>query len=123
MMFAFILFIQACEFNGLSFKATYLPHHVAMRFGYDQDIPQDICGYKLVKSVKVFVPSRIFKPWVSKRYFDWWNKVDNEDFRSDRETTNCEEKKTGKLGIDFNKIPPKLTDIKHLVVDVYFCSS
>ena len=90
-MFAFVLFIQPYDLNGLSFKAMYLPHHVAMQFGYDQDIPQDICSYKLVKSVKVFVPSRLFQPGVSKRYFDWWNKVDQEDCKSDRETRNCEQ--------------------------------
>ena len=49
-MFAFILFIKPCDLNRLSFKAMYLPHGVAMQFGYDQDIPQDICSYKLLKS-------------------------------------------------------------------------
>ncbi|KAI3509989.1 hypothetical protein L1887_25515 [Cichorium endivia] len=82
---SFVRFLQPCELNGLSCKANYLPHRVAMQFGFDQDIPADLSSYILEKFVSFFVPSRSFQPGVSMRYSDWWKNLDGKDCRSNQD--------------------------------------
>ncbi|KAL7591283.1 hypothetical protein Lser_V15G35332 [Lactuca serriola] len=79
---SFVRFLQPCELNGLNCKANYLPHRVAMQFGFDQDIPGDLSSYNLSKFVRLFVPSRSFLGGVSLRYYDWWKNLDRKDGRN-----------------------------------------
>ncbi|KAI3675595.1 hypothetical protein L1987_85185 [Smallanthus sonchifolius] len=83
---SFVCFVTPCELNGLGCKAEYHPHRVAMQFGFDQDIPGecDLSGYKFVK---FFVPSRLFRPGVSKRYSDWWDNADQMDLKNGKDSS------------------------------------
>nr|GEX08301.1 aminotransferase-like mobile domain-containing protein [Tanacetum cinerariifolium] len=59
---------------------------VAMQFGMNQDVPGDVARVngsreiawrfytRHVKDVKVYIPSRVFEPYVTVRYLEWWNK-------------------------------------------------
>ncbi|XP_071725811.1 protein MAINTENANCE OF MERISTEMS-like [Rutidosis leptorrhynchoides] len=86
----FARFLKPCEINWLNCKEKYLPHHVAMQFGYDQDIPGDVSSYKVKKCVNFMIPSRSFQPQVSKRYADWLKNVDSKDGENDQDLASGE---------------------------------
>ncbi|XP_007020919.2 PREDICTED: uncharacterized protein LOC18593573 [Theobroma cacao] len=58
---------------GLDCKEEYLPHRVAMQFGYDQDLPAafPVCSMPW-ENARFAVPPRSFEPCASVRYFNWW---------------------------------------------------
>ncbi|KAK1440049.1 hypothetical protein QVD17_05874 [Tagetes erecta] len=87
---SFVSFVTPCEVNGVGCKAKYHPQRVAMQFGFDQDVPGDVCSYKLGEFVKFMVPSRSFRPGVSMRYYDWWMNVDRTDLPNDRDSSYVE---------------------------------
>ncbi|PWA75156.1 Aminotransferase-like mobile domain-containing protein [Artemisia annua] len=80
--------LRVSELVGLDGKCIqqYLPHRVAMQFGMNQDVPGDVARVngsheiawrfytRPVKDVKVYIPSRVFEPYVTVRYLEWWNK-------------------------------------------------
>ncbi|KAJ8433892.1 hypothetical protein Cgig2_004614 [Carnegiea gigantea] len=79
--------LRVCQLVGLDCIEEYLPHRVAMQFGMDQDIPSSVPivretlkvtwnNYnRPIIGVKLYVPSRMFKGYVSARYSDWWKGV------------------------------------------------
>ncbi|KAL8205646.1 hypothetical protein R6Q57_009197 [Mikania cordata] len=83
----FVRFITPCELNGLGCKAKYHPHRVAMQLGFDQDVPGGQSSYKSSKFDKFFVPSRLYQPGVSKRYFDWWNNAGQMNVQNDQDSS------------------------------------
>ncbi|GJU32380.1 aminotransferase-like mobile domain-containing protein [Tanacetum coccineum] len=80
--------LRVSELVGIDGKCIqqYLPHRVAMQFGMNQDVPGDLARVngsreiawrfytRPVKDVKVYIPSRVFEPYVTVRYLEWWNK-------------------------------------------------
>ncbi|GKV42614.1 hypothetical protein SLEP1_g49997 [Rubroshorea leprosula] len=67
--------LQASMLVGITCEEMYLPHRVAMQFGYDQDLPSDPFDYNIShKNVKFILRSRSFEAGVSARYVNWWNK-------------------------------------------------
>ncbi|CAB4308205.1 unnamed protein product [Prunus armeniaca] len=61
----------------------YLPHRVAMQFGYDQDLPCSVTRAnrnldtawdynKEIKNVKLYLPSRLVEADVTTKYLKWW---------------------------------------------------
>jgi len=76
--------IRVSELVGLDSFQQYLPHRVAMQFGFDQDIPLDVprrngtheiaWSYhnRPIRDAKLYVPSRLFESDVTTRYLQWW---------------------------------------------------
>ncbi|KAJ8433896.1 hypothetical protein Cgig2_004618 [Carnegiea gigantea] len=76
--------IRVSELVGLDSFQQYLPHRVAMQFGFDQDIPLDVprrndtheiaWSYynRPIRDVKLYMPSRLFESDVTTHYFHWW---------------------------------------------------
>ena len=77
----------------------YLPHRVAMQFGYDQDVPPRVVlpnqspetawrSYRRrIRGTKLYIPPRLFESDVSSRYMVWWK-----SFMSvNEETPGCDE--------------------------------
>ncbi|KAM1554799.1 hypothetical protein PS1_007367 [Malus domestica] len=77
--------LRVSELVGLNGTIEhYLPHRVAMQFGYDQDLPGSVTQLKhnsdtawknyieVTKKVKLYLPSRLFEADVSARYMKWW---------------------------------------------------
>ncbi|XWS27868.1 hypothetical protein CRYUN_Cryun25bG0016700 [Craigia yunnanensis] len=60
---------------GIDCKEVYLPHRVAMQFGYDQDLPASFpVSSVLWENARFAVLPRSFQPCVSVRYFNWWTR-------------------------------------------------
>ncbi|XWS11205.1 hypothetical protein CRYUN_Cryun38cG0064200 [Craigia yunnanensis] len=60
---------------GIDCKEEYLPHRVAMQFGYDQDLPAAFAVSSISWENAWFaVLPRSFQPCVSVRYFNWWTR-------------------------------------------------
>ncbi|KAJ8443744.1 hypothetical protein Cgig2_029649 [Carnegiea gigantea] len=78
--------IRASYLVGLDCIEPYLPHRVSMQFGFDQDIPSGAFSQlksntseiawnnysRPIKDVKLYIPSRLCVPGVTKRYLEWW---------------------------------------------------
>ena len=76
--------LRVCELVGLHCIQKYLPHRVAMQFGFDQDLPGHVAGYSKspviawsnynssIGDEKLYIPPRLFEPDVTTRYFEWW---------------------------------------------------
>ncbi|XP_071696548.1 serine/threonine-protein phosphatase 7 long form homolog [Rutidosis leptorrhynchoides] len=101
----FARFLQPCKINWLNCKEKYLPHRVAMQFGYDQDIPGDVCSYKVRNCVKFVIPSRSFQPQVTKRYADWLKIVDFKDRVNYQDLSSGEEMNDSDENCDENSDP------------------
>ncbi|KAK1369294.1 Aminotransferase-like, plant mobile domain-containing protein [Heracleum sosnowskyi] len=73
--------LRASELVGLGYIEQYLPHRVAMQFGFDQDIPPLVMKLGLgsydrpIRGVKLYIPPRLFESDVSSRYVAWWRGV------------------------------------------------
>ncbi|XP_071906334.1 uncharacterized protein [Coffea arabica] len=64
----------------------YLPHRVAMQFGFDQGLPGQVTRANLnislawenytrtVRDERLYIPSRLFEPDVTTQYLVWWRK-------------------------------------------------
>ncbi|OMP04445.1 hypothetical protein COLO4_09640 [Corchorus olitorius] len=62
---------------GIDCKEEYLPHRVAMQFGFDQDLPAAFPVSSISWENALFaVPPMSFEPCVSLRYSNWWKKCD-----------------------------------------------
>ncbi|KAM1696426.1 hypothetical protein ACFXTN_027954 [Malus domestica] len=83
---SFVRCLRVSELVGLNGAIEqYLPHRVAMQFGYDQDLPCSLTQLKPnsnrdwkhyieeTKKVKLYLPSRLFEADVSTNYLKWWN--------------------------------------------------
>ncbi|KAL1805433.1 hypothetical protein ACET3Z_028501 [Daucus carota] len=76
--------LRASELVGSSSKEYYLPHRVAMQFGFDQDIPSHVFGStksapvawnsydEPIRGVELYIPPRHVESGVSSRYVSWW---------------------------------------------------
>ncbi|XP_024159991.1 uncharacterized protein LOC112167236 [Rosa chinensis] len=76
--------LRASELSGFGTIEQYLPHRVAMQFGFDQDIPcvvarsnqsSDRAWNHYIKkfgNASLYVPSRFLKAYISTRYLKWW---------------------------------------------------
>ncbi|KAB2605913.1 hypothetical protein D8674_005630 [Pyrus ussuriensis x Pyrus communis] len=85
-LLSFIRCLIVSELVGLGTIEHYLPHRVAMQFGFDQDIPCSITrlfhnsdtAWKYynneIKNVKLYLPCRLFEADVSIKYTKWWKK-------------------------------------------------
>lgn len=77
----FSICLRVTELVGFDNRKQYLPHRVAMQFGYDQDVPYKIAESKVSRKhcnekteiVGFYIPSRLSKPNVTARYLKWWN--------------------------------------------------
>ncbi|XP_062018342.1 uncharacterized protein LOC133734739 [Rosa rugosa] len=81
---SFFRCLRASELSGFGTIEQYLPHRVAMQFGFDQDIPcvvarsnpsSDIAWSHYIKkfgNASLYVPSRFLKADISTRYLKWW---------------------------------------------------
>ncbi|GAB4849642.1 hypothetical protein Ancab_040181 [Ancistrocladus abbreviatus] len=66
----------------------YFPHRVARQFGFVQDVPGNVSALKVspeaawsnysmpLKGMRLYVPSRLFRPYVTTRYLEWWRQSD-----------------------------------------------
>ncbi|KAM0997540.1 hypothetical protein ACFX2I_007397 [Malus domestica] len=85
-LLSFIRCLIVSELVGLGTIEHYLPHRVAMQFGFDQDIPCSITrlfhnsdkAWKYynneIENVKLYLPCRLFEADVSIKYTKWWKK-------------------------------------------------
>ncbi|GKC74302.1 aminotransferase-like mobile domain-containing protein [Tanacetum coccineum] len=106
--------LRVSELVGMDGKyiEQYLPHRVAMQFGMNQDVPGDVARMngnrgiawrfytRLVKDVKVYIPSGLFEPYVTVRYLEWWNKSTGECSLQ----SPIDDNKTDKFGKDESSI-------------------
>lgn len=66
--------LAACVLVGIDCKEEYLPHRVAMQFGFDQDLPAAFpVSTVLWENASFAVLPSSFRPCVSDRYLNWWN--------------------------------------------------
>jgi len=47
-MLSFVIFLRVSELVGFEFIEQYLPHRVAMQFGFDQDVPGNITNESIM---------------------------------------------------------------------------
>ncbi|KAK9938429.1 hypothetical protein M0R45_015169 [Rubus argutus] len=75
-LLSFSIFLRVTELVGFGTNCTieqYLPHRVAMQFGYDQDLPCSLAGSSHIsKNAKLYIPSRLSEADASMRYLNWW---------------------------------------------------
>ncbi|KAM7498860.1 hypothetical protein LguiA_023274 [Lonicera macranthoides] len=81
---AFARCLRVSELVGLECIEHYLPHRVAMQFGFDQDLPghvdranrtPEIAWRNYTRPVgdkMLYFPSRLFEADVTTRYLEWW---------------------------------------------------
>ncbi|CAI9088444.1 OLC1v1022771C1 [Oldenlandia corymbosa var. corymbosa] len=81
-----VRWLRVSELVGIDSNCIeqYLPHRVAMQFGFDQDIPGSVAranashymaweNYnRKIRDKRLYVPSRLFESAVSTRYLEWW---------------------------------------------------
>lgn len=83
--------LRVSELVGLDCIEQYLPHRVALQFGYDQDLP----GYvsrsnetseiawryynRPVTDVVLHTPGRLFEGDVTTRYLEWWHELKSQN--------------------------------------------
>ncbi|KAK2984838.1 hypothetical protein RJ640_004663 [Escallonia rubra] len=78
--------VRVSELVGLDCTEQYLPHRVAMQFGFDQDLPGHVPRGEQTRKIAwenytrpigdtvLYIPSRLFEADVTKRYLDWWKR-------------------------------------------------
>ncbi|KAM5585674.1 hypothetical protein ABKV19_004864 [Rosa sericea] len=83
-LLSFSICLRVNELVGFGTKQQYLPHRVAMQFGYDQDIPGFVAPLihntnmtwkqylKELEYVILYIPSRLSEADASTRYLKWW---------------------------------------------------
>ncbi|KAL1819365.1 hypothetical protein ACET3Z_014234 [Daucus carota] len=76
--------LRVSELVGLDNIEQYLPHRVAMQFGFDQDVPPHVLrsnecpktawrSYnRSFKGTKIYIPPRFYESDYSSRYVVWW---------------------------------------------------
>ncbi|CAB4277787.1 unnamed protein product [Prunus armeniaca] len=82
-LLSFVRCLRVSELVGLGTIEHYLPHRVAMQFGFDQELPCFVtrrCNADVawkhynreIKNVKLYLPPRLFEADVSTKYLKWW---------------------------------------------------
>ncbi|KAL6130076.1 hypothetical protein ACLB2K_068457 [Fragaria x ananassa] len=72
-LLSFAVCLQVIQLVGLGTKQLYLPHRVAMQFGYDQDLPCSVGQLShSSENVKLYIPSRLSEANASARFLKWW---------------------------------------------------
>lgn len=86
-LLSFAICLRVNQLVGFGTNNTieqYLPHRVAMQFGFDQDIPCFIAPLncnsnitwkqylKELENARLYIPSRLSEADTSTRYFKWW---------------------------------------------------
>jgi len=79
--------LRTCELVGLDSIECYLPHRVAMQFGFDQGVPCVVVRANLtweiawksyeisLTSMKCHVPSLLHEPAITLQYSIWWKNI------------------------------------------------
>jgi len=85
-MLSFLTCLRVSELVGFEFIEQYLPHRVAMQFGFDQDVPDYVARLNKNQAIawknytrplsdtNLYFPSRFFKAAVTTCYAKWWKK-------------------------------------------------
>ncbi|XP_024634639.1 uncharacterized protein [Medicago truncatula] len=85
-MLSFVIFLRVSELVGFESIEQYLPHRVAMQFGFDQDVPGYVSRLNETKAIawknysrplsdtSLYFPSRYFEAGITSRYAKWWTK-------------------------------------------------
>ncbi|KAK2387270.1 serine/threonine-protein phosphatase 7 long form protein [Trifolium repens] len=83
-MLSFVISLRVSELVGFDSIEQYLPHRVAMQFGFDQDVPSYVPRFNETKAIawknycrpisdkKLYFPARLFEADVTTRYAKWW---------------------------------------------------
>ncbi|VVA22744.1 PREDICTED: serine/threonine-phosphatase 7 [Prunus dulcis] len=82
-LLSFVRCLRVSELVGLGTIEHYLPHRVAMQFGFDQELPCSVTRRRNsdvawkhynreIKNVKLYLPPRLFEGDVSTKYLKWW---------------------------------------------------
>ncbi|KAM7251309.1 hypothetical protein ACFE04_023192 [Oxalis oulophora] len=84
-----VLCLRVSELVGIGKKCIelYLPHRVAMQFGFDQDVPMqvdqchditaEIAWYNYARALNcssIYIPSLSVEAGVSVKYMEWWSR-------------------------------------------------
>jgi hypothetical protein len=87
-MRSFVICLRVSELVGFESIEQYLPHRVAMQFGFDQDVPGYVSRFNVTKAIawknysrplsdsdkNLYFPSRFFNADVTTCYANWWKK-------------------------------------------------
>ncbi|XP_045822340.1 uncharacterized protein LOC123915242 [Trifolium pratense] len=83
-MLSFVISLRVSELVGFDSIEQYLPHRVAMQFGFDQDVPSYVPRFNETEEIawknycrpiydkKLYFPPRLFEADVTSRYSMWW---------------------------------------------------
>ncbi|XP_020416898.1 uncharacterized protein LOC18780981 [Prunus persica] len=82
-LLSFVRCLRVSELVGLGTIEHYLPHRVAMQFGFDQELPCSVTRRRNsdvawkhynreINNVKLYLPPRLFEGDVSTKYLKWW---------------------------------------------------
>jgi hypothetical protein len=87
-MLSFVICLRVSELVGFDSIEQYLPHRVAMQFGFDQDVPGYVSRFSETNAIAwenycrpfsdtslYYFPSRFFKAGVTTCYAKWWKKL------------------------------------------------
>ncbi|KAK2387313.1 serine/threonine-protein phosphatase 7 long form protein [Trifolium repens] len=86
---SFVLSVRVSELVGFEAIEKYLPHRVAMQFGFDQDIPGFVSRFNDTEAIawknysrrlpdsnnSFYFPARLFEADVTTRYAKWWKQL------------------------------------------------
>jgi hypothetical protein len=82
-MVSFVISLRVSELVGFDSIEQYLPHRVAMQFGFDQDVPSyvprfnetEVIAWKnycrSISDKELYFPARLFEADVTTRYAKW----------------------------------------------------
>jgi len=85
-MLSFVIFLRVSELVGFESIEQYLPHRVAMQFGFDQDVPGHVSRLNETKAAawknysrplsdtSLYFPSKFFEAGITTSYAKWWTK-------------------------------------------------
>jgi len=85
-MLSFVTCLRVSEVAGFESIEQYLPHRVAMQFGFDQDVPGYVLRCNETEAIawkhycrplsvtSLYFPSRYFEAGITSRYAKWWTK-------------------------------------------------
>jgi hypothetical protein len=83
-MLSFVISLRVSELVRFDSIEQYLPHRVAMQFGFDQDVPSYVPRFNETQEIawknycrpisdkKLYFPPRLFEADVTTRYAKWW---------------------------------------------------
>ena len=83
-MLSFVICLRVSEVVGFESTEQYLPHRVALQFGFDQDVPGYVSRLNETQAIawknytrplsdtSLYFPSKFFEAHVTTRYAKWW---------------------------------------------------